>query len=279
MTVLEVIVSATGYLDKHGIEQPRLNAEHLLAHVLERKRLDLYMEFDRPLSDQERAPLRELIKSRSQGVPLQHLMGTAAFFGRDFISDARALIPRPETEQLVEMVLAELKPMAAPAILDVGTGTGAIALTIALERSDAVVHAADLSPDALALAAENALRHELTDRVIFHQADLFPEVNLTFDYLVANLPYIASDEIANLSREVRHDPASALDGGVDGLDLIRRLVADAANRAGGPFRLALELGHDQAAAVSALLTEHNFTDIRAARDYQGVERFVFAQHG
>lgn len=279
MTVLEVIVSATGYLGKHGIEQPRLNAEQLLAHVLGRKRLELYMEFDRPLGEVERAPLRELVKSRSHGTPLQHLLGTAAFFGRDFLSDARALIPRPETERLVEMVLDDIKPLDAPVILDVGTGSGVIALTIALERPHATVHACDISSDALALASENALRHHLVGRVNFHQADLLPDPPIEADILVANLPYIASGDIPGLSREVQRDPVIALDGGQDGLDLIRQLVSRLAGAVTRPMRLALEIGHDQSTVVESLLTQHNFRDIHVARDYQDVPRFVFAKHG
>lgn len=280
MTVLEVITSAAGYLEKHGVEHPRLNAEHLLAHALGRKRrLDLYMEFDRPLGDAERAPLRESIKARAAGVPLQHLLGTAEFFGRTFLSDARALIPRPETEQLVEFVLKSGKTLESPAFLDVGTGSGVIAITLALENPGSTVIATDLSTDALALATENAARLEATGRVQFEHADLLPTADIRPDFVVANLPYIPSADLPGLAREVRHDPASALDGGADGLDLIRRLASDAAARWQHPFHLALEIGCDQSAAVSDLLSTHNFRDIHVERDYQGVDRFVFAQHG
>lgn len=279
MTVLDVIVSATGYFEKQGVENPRLNAEHLLAHTLGHKRLQLYMEFDRPLSDAERAPLRELVKSRAAGVPLQHLMGTSAFFGRDFLSDARALIPRPETEQLVEFVLKEINDHPTPTVWDVGTGSGVIALTVALERPDATVHATDISSEALSLARENATRHGLADRVTFHEANLLPPDLACPDCLIANLPYIPAGEIAGLSREVRHDPVLALDGGADGLDLIRRLLAEVDARAQSPIVVALEIGHDQAPDVCNLMQEHNFRDIRRLRDYQDVERFVIAKHG
>ncbi len=279
MTVLKIIVSATGYLEKHGVEQPRLHAEHLLAHVLGLKRLELYMQFDRTLSDAERAPIRELVRSRSTGVPLQHLMGTAAFFGREFLCDSRALIPRPETEQLVEFLLREIKEQSSPTLIDVGTGSGIIALTLALERPDATVHSSDISPDALALAQENAARHGLDGRVHFHEADLLPREFPTPNWIVANLPYIPHTDIAGLSREVQNDPITALDGGADGLVLIRRLVEMAVERATSQFGIALEIGHDQSGAVSDLLATHNFRDIRPMRDYQEVERFVFAKHG
>jgi len=276
MTVLEVLTAATGYLEKHDVESPRLNAEHLLAHVLGKKRLDLYLEFDRPLSDAERAPLRDLIRERGAGKPLQHLLGTAEFFGHSFLCDSRALVPRPETEQLVELVLAGA-PQARH-ILDVGTGSGVIAITLALKFPEAAVTAIDISENALALAAANTERLA-AGRVAFKQADLLPEDGGPFDVLVANLPYIATGELAGLQREVQFDPSSALDGGADGLVLVRKLIASAPPRLAPSGLLALEIGHDQAAAVSEALKSHNYRDISVHPDYQGVERFVLAKYG
>jgi len=279
MTVLEVLNAATGYLKQQGVESPRLNAEHLLAHVLGIKnRINLYMEFERTVGEAERAPLREQVRKRSEGVPLQHLLGTVEFFGRTFSSDARALIPRPETEQLVEKVLAELGGPNAR-VLDVGTGSGVIAVTIAVEREGASVAAVDLSPDALALAQENAGRHGVSERIEFSESDLLANVSGPFDAIVANLPYIASEELAGLSREVRHDPAMALDGGRDGLALVARLVQDAPGMLCPGGLLALEIGHDQAARVESLLSANNYRDIKRIRDYQGIERIVIARHG
>lgn len=276
MTVLETLTAATGYLEKRGVESPRLNAEHLLAHVLGKKRLDLYMEFDRPLSEAERAPLRDLIRDRGTGKPLQHLLGTAEFFGRSFLSDARALIPRPETEQLIELLLAR-SPFSRA--LDVGTGTGAIALTLALERPDAALVAVDISPEALSLARENATRHDLTTKVTFHEADLLPAGEPPFPLIVANLPYIATADLATLQREVQHDPATALDGGPDGLIFIERLIQSAPAHLTPGGTVALEIGHDQASRVADLFRTHNYRDIVVNTDYQGVERFVFAIYG
>ncbi|HSI15165.1 MAG TPA: peptide chain release factor N(5)-glutamine methyltransferase [Chthoniobacter sp.] len=273
-TVLEVIQATTAYFQKSGVESPRLNIEHLLAHTLGKKRMDLYMEFDRPLSDQLLEPLRDLVRRRAAGEPLQHLLGTAEFHGHTFVCDKRGLVPRPETEQLCELVLA-----GGPAkrVLDVGTGSGVIALTLAASWPEAQVEAVDLSPDALALARENASSLGLAERVQFLSSDLLTGVTGEYDLIVANLPYISRDEIPTLAREVRHDPLSALDGGPDGLDLFRRFVPQAARHLRG--RLALEIGHDQAQALVDLLAAHNFQDIRSQTDYQGKDRFIFAIYG
>ena len=273
-SVLEVIQATTAYFQKNGIESPRLNIEHLLAHVLGKKRMDLYMEFERPLEDAELEPLRGLVKRRAAGEPLQHLLGTAEFCGRIFACDARALIPRPETEQLCELILKEPAPKR---LLDVGTGSGVIALTLAAALPDAQVEAVDISEDALALARENAQRLALAERVAFSRSDLLASVAGTFDLIVANLPYIDRAVIPTLSREVQRDPLSALDGGTGGLELLQRLIAEVPRHLRG--RLALEIGHDQSDALAALLAQHNFQDIRAQTDYQDRHRFLFATYG
>src|SRR6516165_7289349 len=163
MTVLEVVQSTTDYFKKRQIESPRLNAEHLIAHVLGRKRLDLYLEFERALTEQELAPLREAVKRRGQGEPLQHLLGTVEFCGNTFACDKRALVPRHETEELVESLQSKFENRESK-IVDVGTGSGVIALSLAAKLSAARVTATDVSSDALTLARENAERLRLTDR-------------------------------------------------------------------------------------------------------------------
>jgi release factor glutamine methyltransferase len=273
-TVLEVIQSTTDYFRKHGVENPRLNIEHLLAHVLGKRRMDLYLEFDRPLSDRELDPLRDLVKRRATGEPLQHLLGTVEFLGHTLRCDSRALVPRPETEQLCEHLL---KSPAPQRILDVGTGSGVIAVSLALGWPAALVDGVDASDDALALAQENAERLGVSGRVKFYRSDLLSAVDGTVDLMVANLPYIATEEIAGLSAEVRRDPHLALDGGTDGLRLIERLADEAPRVLRG--RIAFEIGHGQAAATCDLLRVRNFQDIEASKDYQGRERFVFATYG
>lgn len=276
MTVLEVLNAATGYLEKNGVPSARLNAEHLLAHVLGKKRLDLYMQFDRPVSEAERAPLRELIKARSSRKPLQHLVGNWDFFGRTFQVDARALIPRPETEQLIEIALERLTPDAS-LIADVGTGSGIIAITLAAERPNLKVIATDQSAVALELAQANAALNEVAERIEFQHCDLLPENACGLNLIAANLPYIPSSEIAGLQPEVQFDPVSALDGGPEGLDLIIRLLplAKAKLKSGG--HLLLEIGHDQGDRVSSLLKEAGYCEVGVVKDYEGRDRFAQAK--
>lgn len=275
MSLLEVLKGASEFLGKQGVESPRLNAEHLLAHVMGLKRMDLYLQFDRPLGESERAPLRDLIRKRGTGIPLQHLLGTVEFCGRTFKSDFRALIPRPETEQLVERALTYAN---LSSILDVATGSGVIPLTLALERPESTVSATDLSPEALTLARENAALLGV-NRIAFQEADLIPENFVTFDLITANLPYIPSAEISTLSREVQNDPLLALDGGADGLDLVRRLSPVAHDHLNPGGHLLLEIGKGQSEQVMTCLAGHNYRDITALPDYQGIPRFIEAVKG
>lgn len=277
-TVLEVIQATTAYFEKHEVENPRLNIEHLLAHVLGVKRMELYLQFDRRLQDAELEPLRDLVKRRVGREPLQHLLGTVEFLGRTFLSDKRALIPRPETEQLCEMLVQKYKG-APPTgrVIDLGTGSGIIALTLAGAWPDAQVEAVDISPEALALARENTARLGLAERVRFYEGDLLSASEGEYALIVANLPYIAAEDVPRLSPEVLRDPHRALVGGPIGTELVCRLIAEAVRHLRG--ELALEIGQGQADAVAAELARHNYCSIQVASDYQGVRRFVFATHG
>ena len=278
MTVLEVVQSTTAYFKKREIASPRLNAEHLLAHSLSCERLELYLQFERHLNENELAPLRELVRRRGQGEPLQHLLGTVEFCGDTFLCDKRALVPRPETEQLVEFLIAECGLRIAERILDVGTGGGVIALSLAAKFPHAGVVATDVSDEALALARENALRLGI-DRVQFVQSDLLKNIEGKFDLIVANLPYIARGERPTLAREVLHDPEIALFAGEKGDELMRALIAAAPNHLRANGLLALETGMSQAEALSALLLEKNYHDILMKKDYAGVTRFLLARYG
>jgi release factor glutamine methyltransferase len=283
MTVLEILQSTTAYFKKRNVESPRLNVEHLLAHVLKQKRIELYLEFERVLTEEELAPLRELVRRRGQGEPLQHLLGTVEFAGHVFICDKRALVPRPETEQLVELLKSRI-PHPASRIIDVGTGSGVIALSLAAAFPEATVTATDISEDALALARENAERLGLTNRTEFSAGDLLTGDSLiyvthVYDLIVANLPYIAAGDRATLSREVRHDPEVALYGGERGDEIVRKLIETAPLKLKPGGLLALEVGLGQADDLAALMAEKNYHDIKTEADYGGVIRFLFGRYG
>src|SRR4051812_37265942 len=279
MTLLEVLQSTADYFKKRGVESARLNAEHLLAHALKRKRIELYLEFERELTEEELTPLRELVRRRGQGEPLQHLLGTVEFAGQTFLCDKRALVPRPETEQLVEKIAECRLQNADCRILDVGTGSGVIALSLAAKFPEAKVTATDVSDDALALARENAARIGLTDRVIFLKSDLLLSVDHGYDLIVANLPYVAAKDRTTLSREVLHDPENALFGGEIGDELVRRLIEAAPGHLAPGGLLALEIGLGQAESLVALMAVKNYRDIEQMRDYCGVTRFLFGRYG
>ena len=280
MTVLQVLQSTTGYFQKHNIESPRLNAEHLLAHVLQRKRIELYLEFERRLNESELAPLRDLVKRRGAGEPLQHLLGTIEFCGHTFVCDKRAMVPRPETEQLVELLISNFRSETAHSrIVDVGTGSGVIALNLAAEFPEAEIVAVDISDDALALARENAGRLGLADRVKFLASNLLENVAGTFDLIIANLPYVSKEQRQTLSREVLHDPEVALFAGARGDELVRELIMQAPSRLRLRGMLALEIGIGQSEMLVAALAEKNYRDIWTENDYSGVTRFLFARYG
>jgi release factor glutamine methyltransferase len=279
-TVLEVLQATTAYFKKHNVENPRLNAEHLLTHVLGRKRIELYLEFERVLTESELAPLRELVKRRVEGEPLQHLLGTVEFCGHVFLCDKRAMVPRPETEQLVELLISNFKSQISNSrMVDVGTGTGVIALSLVAKFPDTQILAVDISDDALALAQENAARLNLADRVRFLKSNLLENVEETFDLIVANLPYISTQDRHTLSREVLNDPAVAVFASARGDELIRELIAQAPSRLRPGGLLALEIGIGQGEALFSALAEKNYRDIYSKNDYSGVTRFLFARYG
>jgi release factor glutamine methyltransferase len=277
MTVLEVLQSSTNYFKKRGVESPRLNAEHLLAFALKRKRIELYLEFERVLTEAELAPLRDLVKRRGQGEPLQHLLGTVEFAGHIFVCDKRALVPRPETEQLVELLQSKIENRESR-ILDVGTGSGVIALSLAAKFPEAAVTASDVSDDALTLARENADRLGLKN-IEFAKTNLLDGLTSTFDLIVANLPYVSTEDRETLSREVRHDPEIALFGGERGDEIIRNLIEAAPSHLAPGGLLALELGLGQADDLAAFMAEKNYHDVKTERDFAGVIRFLFGRYG
>ena len=281
MTALELIQNTTAFLQRKGVESPRLSIEYLLAEALGKRRLDLYLDYDQRLPEQILEPLRDKVRRRSEGEPLQHLLGSWEFYGRRFKTDRRALIPRPETERLAELMLKQIpvETSSGVRLADIGTGSGVLAITLALERPGLEVVATDISADTLALARENGRAHGIDGRIKWLQTDLLSGVDTDFDFLVTNLPYIPTAEMATLPREVRHDPPLALDGGADGLDVIRRFIEEAPSHLKPGAGVLLEIGISQASGVADILQQQKYRDISVEKDYQGVERFVSARYG
>jgi release factor glutamine methyltransferase len=281
VTVLELLQNTAVFFTKRHVENPRLNIEHLLADALGKKRIELYLEFDREIPEVLLEPLRNKVRRRADGEPLQHVLGHWDFFGRTFKIDRRALIPRPETELLVETVLGEMKHGVPPGsrLVDVGTGTGILAITFALEQPGLEVLGLDISDDALALARENADRLNATQSMAFCHSDLLDAAKGPFHWIVANLPYIATADLAGLPREVQFDPAVALDGGEDGLTIVKRLIESIPNELASNSLVALEIGQGQAERVRGFLARQNFRDITIKKDYQGIDRILTARYG
>ncbi len=277
-TILDTLKKGTEYLQKHGVEEGRLNMEWLIAHVLKVDRMQLYIDFDRDIPENRLDTLRDLTKRRGRGEPLQHLLGTVEFCDLEFTTDGRALIPRPETEDLTRRLLAREWPRGI-AILDLGCGSGVIGLSLAhgLRHQNARVTLADISPEALSLARENlAVLPDGGDGVRFVESDLFSEIDDRYDLIVANLPYIPAGDETELSREVRRDPALALYGGPVGTEIMERFLREAPAHLTSGGHLAMEFGIGQAAALRLLAEDLGYDQIEIHSDLGGIERFLFA---
>lgn len=281
-TVQEVLTSGTEYLETRGVEGARHSMQSLMVHVLGCNKTWLYLHYEDPVPEDKLAPLRDLLKQRAQGVPLQHLLGSTEFYRREFRTDARALIPRPETEELVEFALQMAPRRRSMRVLDMGCGSGVIGITLALElaRQAPEVVMVDVSEAALALSLENAT--VLGARVKTYRSNLFaawdtPEEGAVqppegrFDLVLANLPYVPEGEAVSI--EVQHDPATALYGGPDGLEVVRRFLKDALPHLAGRALVMLEVGHDQGSAVREMMEALGYTQCRVLTDMSGKARF------
>lgn len=278
LTILEVIKKTTDFFAAKGVDSARLNAELLIGHALGLKRMALYLQFERPLAEPELEKIRPLVRRRALREPLQYIVGETEFCGLKLKVDRRALIPRPETELLVENVMgAWLTPPAS--ILDLGTGSGAIALALAQKFSDARVTAIDASDEALALARENAEGAGLGAKVGFSRSNWFAEIpaDPKFDLIVANPPYLSAEETAATAPEVRgFEPASALTSSDGGLADLRVIVAAAPRFLIPSGMLALETGIAQHATLLTLATDAGFSRVESRPDLTGRDRFILA---
>jgi release factor glutamine methyltransferase len=279
LTIAEVLRLSAEYLREHGVESARLDAELLLSRILRLSRLDLYLAFDRPLSDEERDQMRTLLARRGRREPLAHITGEREFFSRVFEVSPDALIPRPETERIVERLLereggGDLPP--GP-ILDIGAGSGAIAVTLACEMPERSVVATDISAAALAVARRNAERHGVTERVALQETDLAKGLAGPFAAIVSNPPYVADGERDSLAPEVLREPECALFAGADGFAVIRRLVEETPPLLSPGGALLIEVGAGQAGEVMRMIRNRGECDaIAALSDLAGIERVVEA---
>jgi len=279
LTVLEIIKKTTEFLARKGIEGPRLNAELLIGHALGLKRMALYMQFERLLEERELELIRPLVKRRSLHEPVQYILGQTEFHGLCLKVDSRVLIPRPETEQLVERVIAACQDRPPSRILELGVGSGAIALTLARAFPAAAVVATDVEAGALALAGENAVAAGVADRIEFVSSDWWTAVPPGhYEVIVSNPPYLSAEEVAEIPVEVRaFEPARALVSPDAGMAALKTIVGSARPFLSPGGLLALETGEAHHSALVALLAESGFTAIESQRDLAGRDRFLFAR--
>ena len=274
-TIRDVLDWATQDFAGRGIASPRLDAELLVAKALETDRVGLYLDLNRPLVDQERSAIRPLVARRREREPVAYILGHRDFYGRRFKVTPDVLIPRPDTETLVDHALECIPEDAASRVLDVGTGSGAVAVTIAAERPLALVTATDISEAALKVASENAKQLEVANRIRFEHANLLSGVE-QYDVIVSNPPYIAQSEMAALQAEIReHEPIAALEAGEDGLDVVRALLSASEPATASGAQMLIEIGATQAVSVVAFAAEHTaWQPVAVYPDLNRIERVV-----
>jgi len=284
------LAAADSFLKKHGSLASRLEAERLMANTLELERIDLYIQHDRPLLEKEREVYREMIKARARGLPLQYIIGEQGFRKITLKVSPDVLIPRPETELLVEYVIEKLNSSndkkrddgsKTPVILDIGTGSGAISISLAYEIDNIEIWALDRSLKALEIAIENASVYELDKKIRFFKSDIFSELrdkyDGRFDIIVANPPYIATEMISKLPKDVQHEPVEALDGGAEGLDFYHSIIQGSKEYLKGGGSVVFEIGDDQADKVRKIFLDNDFSDINTIQDFNGRDRIVAAK--
>ena len=282
--VVELLDWTSGYFEQHSIPTPRLDAEVLLGHLLNKSRLQLYLDFDMPVFQEHLTPFRKLIQRRIEHTPVSYLTNRKEFLSLDFYVDERVLIPRPETEQLVETILAT-KTDTPQRVLEIGTGSGVIATSLAVHASEWNIVATDISEPALEVAQQNAETHDCSAQITFMSGDLFEPIKMIenpeerqFDWIVCNPPYIKNGERDNLSPDVcDYEPEIALFAGDDGLAVIRRLITEAPQYLAPNGKLLFEIGDTQADSVRSLINvEPAYCTYELLKDYAKKDRLVFA---
>ncbi len=283
-TIQTLLQKSTSFFAEKGIGEPKLSAEHLMAHALGVKRLQMFLRFDQPLREDELERFRAMVRRRLQHEPVQYIVGTTEFYGLEFRVSPSVLIPRPETEHLIDTFLDLRKSeLLRPdlRLLDIGTGSGAIAVTLAVHMPELRVTATDLSDDILEIARGNAARHGVEDRIQFLRHDILKEspaaTDAPFDIVVSNPPYIPAAEVAELQPEIReHEPLEATTDGTDGLRYYRRIAEIVPDLIKNGGLLAVEIGHGQSAEVTGLFSNAGLRDLSVRQDYAGIDRVVTA---
>jgi len=277
LTVLESIKLSTEYLEKKGIESPRVNAELLLAHILNCKRLDLYLAYDRPLSDREIELYRSFLKRRGQFEPYQYIIGWVEFYGLHFEVNPSVLIPRPETELLVEEIITGYKDSTGLRILEIGTGSGNIAVSLAYYLSGAKITATDISEKALKVAERNAVINKTEGQIRFLLNDIIKNKldESEFDLIVSNPPYVSQTEYYELRPELKvYEPRVALTDESDGFIYFRVISDRASSLLKDNGKLFFEIGEGQADSVKLILQDHGFSEIKIKNDYFRIQRVI-----
>ena len=275
-TIKSVLQWTAEYFTKLGVDSPRVDAEILLAKVLDCNRVKLYIDQDKPLSQSELNAMHKMVERRGRHEPVAYILGSKGFMTDDFLVTPAVLVPRPETELLVEVVarIFEGEPIR---FLDMGTGSGAIAISLLKLLPEARGVAADISKEALQVAQQNAVKIGVAERLQFVQSDLYQRVGTErFDLLISNPPYISDEDMAVLEPDVLQEPRLALAGGADGLDFYRRIIADAGQHLTPDGVLAFEFGMGQAEPIRQLLLDKGYAAVAVTRDYAGLERDIFA---
>lgn len=282
LTVLEAIQLSTDYLAKKGIESARTNAELLLADILNCTRLKLYLSFDRPLTDDEKNRYREVIQRRSKFEPLQYITGKVDFYGLEFIVKPDVLIPRPETEFLIESAISKFEKNAFLKILDIGCGSGIIPVTIAKNFPNASVTSVDINANALDCARENAHRHEVSEKISFEMLDILSEdadVKLTrYDLIISNPPYVPEEEFNTLQKEiVDYEPKNAVTDFGDGLTFYKRIISLANEKLIKDGWLLFEIGKGQSDDIKKIFNENPFCEVDVIKDLQKIDRVIYGR--
>jgi len=278
LTVLDAINLSADYLKKKNIESPRINAEHLLSHVLKRKRLELYLSFDKPLNEDETNLYRELIRRRGTSEPLQYILGSVEFYGLEFRVTRDVLIPRPETEILVEKIIESFDKNSHLKILDIGTGSGNIAISLAKNFNNAKITGLDVSGEALAIAKENSRLNNVNGNVKFEMLDVLNKnfnSEVKYDVIVSNPPYVSVKEYPELRPELNvYEPRIALTDENDGLNFYRVISEKSKNILEKDGQIFYEIGQGQTNEIKNILEKNNFSDIKIFKDYSDIERVI-----